>query len=737
MVKSRYSWRNPCTWVLVSATLAVTSLFSVTSFASMALSDRRSEAAAVGDLGIAYRASGQYADAIEQYQQALNIYRELDDPYGERRILGNLGIVYAQIGQYERALDYLQQSLEIAQALKNKQGEKIVLRNLGAVSADQGDYESAASYYQRSLFIAQTLNEKASETSLLCNIGSAHNNGKNRALAIDYYEQCLSAARAEGDRWLEAEALSGMGFVYEGLQSFETAMTHYDAGLSIFREIDSYQSAATTLNNRAHTLLEWHKAQPNVGRLQEAESNLRDAIQILETQRENLTADTDRVYLFDTQVATYNLLQQILVIQEKTEAALVASEEGRSRAFATLLAENQSQLNPDFDLEKIQRFAQKNKATIVEYTLIPDNDFIHQGKSRGESESLYVWIVLPSGEVYFEFIDLKEQGVTLTRAVKQLLSSIGVNDGRGFAPSGGLGDTYIEELQKLHSVLISPIEQYLPENPEAPVIFVPQGELLSVPFAALADAEETYLIEKHTLLTAPSIQVLQLSQAAQTHSVSFADVLGEDFLIVGNPETPEVWNSNHQEYEWLQDLPGAAVEAKAIAGLFGGVPLIAQQATEAAVREQIERAGVVHLATHGLLEYGDPKESGVIDVPGAIALTSEDNNDGLLTSAEISDMSLIADLVVLSACDTGLGQVTGDGVIGLSRSLLGAGASNVVVSLWSVPDAPTAKLMTVFYEQLKQGASKAQALRTAMLTTMEENSHPSDWAAFTLIGQTD
>jgi len=100
-------------------------------------------------------------------------------------------------------------------------------------------------------------------------------------------------------------------------------------------------------------------------------------------------------------------------------------------------------------------------------------------------------------------------------------------------------------------------------------------------------------------------------------------------------------------------------------------------------------------------------------------------------------MDLQADLVVLSACDTGRGRITGDGVIGLSRSFIAAGVPSIIVSLWAVPDAPTAELMTEFYRQLDQGQTKAQALRQAMLITMQTHPDPKDWAAFTLIGESE
>jgi CHAT domain-containing protein len=167
-----------------------------------------------------------------------------------------------------------------------------------------------------------------------------------------------------------------------------------------------------------------------------------------------------------------------------------------------------------------------------------------------------------------------------------------------------------------------------------------------------------------------------------------------------------------------------------IATVLNTTALTNSQATEAIVKQQLPSASLIHLATHGLLDYGESP----LDIPGAIALTSTDTEDGLLTAGEIIDMDLQAELAILSACDTGLGDITGDGVVGLSRSFITAGVPSVVVSLWSVPDAPTAELMSEFYAQLDQGQSKAQALRQAMLSTLKTHPEPRNWAAFTLIG---
>ena len=140
------------------------------------------------------------------------------------------------------------------------------------------------------------------------------------------------------------------------------------------------------------------------------------------------------------------------------------------------------------------------------------------------------------------------------------------------------------------------------------------------------------------------------------------------------------------------------------------------------------KARIIHLATHGLLDD-------VRGIGSAIVLTPEGNDDGLLKAEQILDLKLNAELAVLSACDTGRGKITGDGVIGLSRSLISAGTPSVIVSLWSVPDAPTASLMTEFYQNLQNNSDKAQALRQAMLTTLKQHPNPQNWAAFTLIGE--
>jgi CHAT domain-containing protein len=182
----------------------------------------------------------------------------------------------------------------------------------------------------------------------------------------------------------------------------------------------------------------------------------------------------------------------------------------------------------------------------------------------------------------------------------------------------------------------------------------------------------------------------------------------------------------------LSPLPGAEQEALMIAKLLNTKALIGPQATKVDIVQQLPKARLVHLATHGLLD-----DINKIGVPGAIALAPSANDNGFLTSGEILNLKLNAELVVLSACNTGRGEITGDGVIGLSRSLIAAGVPSAIVSLWYVPDFATTDLMTEFYRKLQENPDKAQALRGAMLATMKKHPNPFNWAGFTLIGEAE
>jgi tetratricopeptide (TPR) repeat protein len=738
---------------------------------------------ALNNLGIAYKAQGNYDRAVALFQQSLAMARQVSNRAGEANSLGNLGNVYAEQGHYPQALAAYGQTLTLMQELHNLRGEGIVIERLGNVYMALGNPDQAIAHYQRSLAIARTTSDPSRIATVLGNLGIVHRSQGHLEQAIDFLQQSLALSRQLGDRQSQATALNSLGNAYSTRQDYEQAREHYEQSLAIAQEIGDRRGAGFALGNLGQTSHLLHRdaeateflrqslavarqvgdrvmagqalhhlgiVQFESGRLEAAVQSLESAVEIWESLRTGLS-DENQVSLFETQAETYRLLQKVLIELRQPHQALEVSERGRARAFIELMAtrllnspsEPQSTVLPQtivpspepLTIEQIQQIARTQNATLVEYSIT-------------DGMKLSIWVVHPDGTIDFRQSALGQVDTSIDQVVEQTRVAAALGRGSALAdpegaepeisePEGGKpegsGDRpsldqrhQSQQLRSLHQLLIDPIADLLPANPTAHVIFIPQGSLFLVPFAALQDADGKFLIEKHTILTAPAIQVLQLTHQKQQQLLASSPLSSTGSpLIVGNPTMPGLGNPSVP----LPDLPNAEQEANAIALLLQTQAITGRQATEPIVVQQMTRSRIIHLATHGLLD--DFSELGS---PGAIALAPTATADGFLTANEILRLSLHADLVVLSACNTGRGRITGDGVIGLSRSFLSAGAASVVVSLWAVPDAPTATLMTEFYRQLQRNPDKAQALRQAMVSTMQQYPSSRDWAAFTLMG---
>ncbi|MEG5225272.1 CHAT domain-containing tetratricopeptide repeat protein [Microcoleus sp. AT9b-C5] len=706
------------------------------------IKDRQSEGKALGNLGNAYFALGDYAKAIEYLQQDLAIAREIKDRQSEGISLGNLGNAYFSLGDYAKAIEYAQQWLAIAREIKDRPSEGQALGNLGIAYDFLGDYAKALEYAQQVLAIAREIKDRPIEGKALGSLGNAYNSLGDYAKAIEYQQQWLAIAREIKDRESEGRALGNLGSAYNFLGDYAKAIEYTQQLLAIARSIKDRQSEGNALNNLGLAL-------SKSGNLPAAEKTLLDSIKVLESLRAGLD-DANKVSIFETQTSPYVNLQKVFIAQKKTNDALEIAERGRARAFVELLASRlapsasaQTTINPP-NIQQIQQIAKEQNATLVEYSII-------------ENQALYIWVIKPTGEITFRSVDLKSLNINLREATEGTRVSAatgrrGLNEQdtaisemiRGTREALGVsGDTANKQtanppasttansriiypkLQQSYQLLIQPIADLLPTDPNAPVIFIPHQSLFLVPFVALQDPTGQYLIEKHTILTAPAIQILQFTHQSRQ---KVRQLSLQNNLVVGNPIMPKIGTPPRQ----LAPLPGSEREAITIAQLLNTTPITGSQATKASIVQQMLKARIIHLATHGLLNEVKRR-----DLPGAIALAPSGNDDGLLTSSEILDLKLNAELVVLSACNTGRGKLTGDGVLGLSRALISAGVSSIIVSLWLVPDAATAELMAEFYRQLQKNPNKAQALRQAMLMTMKMHPTPQDWAAFTLIGEAE
>jgi len=724
----------------------------------------------INNLGKAQKYFGKYIAAIRLYEKALVIAQENRLEEFVAKIINNLAGVHRNIGNYQQAIDYSQNALDIKRKLGMKVPEGWTLLNLGNVYHLLGDSEQAINHFKQSLEIASAMVKQFENKSIeredaqelegksISSLGMVYRSQRKYKKAIKCYEEGVAIFKKIGNRLEERETLIILVIVcieqkeyqkaieyYQQSQNFRIANHSLGVATSLFNlSVDIYFSnlvkdysdlkkyqmiksceeslASSRKINDSHTTAKLltclGAALLEFGNLEEAESKLSEAVEVWENLRIGLTNDADKVSLFDTQTDAYSLLQETLVNQNKTNSALEIAERRRGRAFIDFWAmkldveslnENQKTRlleatnTPTVDI--IKQIAKDKKSTLILYSII-------------YSYALYIWVVTPTEEIHFFSVDIQplvEEYNSIEELTKDTLEQI---------QSGSLYQ-YKHLLQVLYKYLIEPIAGSLPTDPNAPVIFIPQRELFLVPFPALHDAiTAKFLIEQHTVLIAPSIMAMKLTRQQKERIINLDWDLEENqinALIVGNPTMPS---------EKLQPLPSAEEEAKEIASILNTKAIIGDNATKVYIMEQMPKARLIHLATHGSSET---HKSGI---PGAIALAQSGKDNGFLTSSDILDLELNAELVVLSACNTGKGRITEDGVIGLSRCLLLAGVPSVIVSLWEVDDSSTKLLMTQFYRNLQNGLNKAQALREAMLATMQANPNcPKAWAAFTLIGE--
>ena len=672
--------------------------------------DLENESAALKEMGAELRRQERYVAAVEAYTQAAKVAREAGNASLEAQALHGLGVSNYYLGDYAAAAGILKDAIRIARRAGNRSTEAAALMSLGSTQYFQQQQADAVRSYEQVLVIARSMLDRKLEGQALGNLGLALGHAGDHERAADYIRQSAAIAKERGDRFVEAQALGNLALQLFGQGKYAEAVPLLMQSRALARAIPYRRGEAITLRNLGI-------AQLRSGQAAAAEASLREAIALQEALR-GQTAGIDRsnVSLFETQLDAYRVLQAALVAQNRTDAALEVSERGRAQALVDLLAHRgiAPQRAPTLSIDAIRALARTRRETLVEFSFVP------------EDKAIYTWVVRPDGAVHFRRIGFDVKGGSVDSAIEGL-----VRDSR--AAMGALGPRDVpkpapgiagrdEMLALFHRMLIAPLADWLPASPDAPVVLIPQGSLFLLPFAALRDERGRALIESHTLVVVPSIQALAqlgVKRAATGRAVVAGNPAMSDLRLAGFGNTPVQF----------APLPAAEREAVAVARLLDTQALVGPAASKAAILARASAASVIHLATHGIAE--DARAEGV---PGALVLAPSGDDDGVLTALDIMRLTLQADLVVLSACNTGLGNISGDGVLGLSRAFLAAGAQSVVVSLWSVPDQPTSELMQTFYRKLAVNGNKAGALRQAMLETRARHPDPLAWAGFILVG---
>jgi CHAT domain-containing protein len=462
----------------------------------------------------------------------------------------------------------------------------------------------------------------------------------------------------------------------------------------------------------------------------------RQAIDVIESQRATLNTEASKIGFVGDKQAVYQHLVAAMLADGQNAAAFEFVERAKSRALVDMLAAKQDFAVHATNAQQVRTLlAQANAAesegriqggdpTIAGKRSLAvklKNDLQTQAPELAAlvnvtyASAKDIRAKLPTDEALIEYYydDKKVYAFVVTRERLQVVWLEGgnlVQDVKAFRDAlESPGDArHLDLSQKLYNQLFRPLENVVDKHQ---VLIVAHGALHYLPFNALHDGRE-YLIDRYRLRLLPSASVMPYLRAVRPTST-------RALLAFGNPDLGDP----------RLDLKHAQTEAQAVTKVLpGSRALIRREASETAFKRQGAGFSYLHFASHGQFNADAPLNSSLL-------LARDRDNDGSLTVGELYSMRLNADLVTLSACETGLGKIAnGDDVVGLTRGFLYAGSRSIVASLWKVDDEATAYLMTRFYGALK-GTSKREALRLAQIETRKKYPHPYFWAAFQLTGE--
>ena len=659
-----------------------------------------------------YRDQGNYADALQSYQASLALSRQLGRQHEIALTLSNIGQVYARQGNYELALPQLQESLKLMEAIGNQGGIAGILSDLGELYVAQHDYPKALELTARATTIARQIGDLETLWKTRANAGRVYRTLGQIEAARQAFDEAITI--------IETLRLQVAGGEVSQQQFFANKSVPYSELVSLgIASSDLPQALAYAERAKARTLLDvLHSGRINITKAmnpaeQGQERTIKDELVSLNSQlaRENARPHPDAEHLAQLNAN----LKQARLAQSAFQTKLYAAHPA---------LKIQRGLIPAFSLEQAAKLIPDAQTALVEYVVTEQKTlmFVLTGEKKTRAEGAPSVCTLKVYELPVTSLKLSEL----------------VNDYRQRLAQHNL--VFREAATQLFDLLIRPAAAQL--QGVKTLVIVPDSSLWELPFQALqsqakATAEPHYLIEDYALFYAPSLAVLAEMVKARKQKSGHRQTA--TLLAFGNPAAgrePGLARGGNN----LQ-LPEAAKEVNNLGQLYGRNE--SQVFTgEAASEEQFKAAAgqyrVLHLATHGLLNNASPMYSQII-----LALPQQSSKeDGTLEAWEIMQMELTAELVVLSACETARGRISGgEGVIGLSWALFVAGSPATVVSQWKIDSASTTELMLGFHRQLKANpvaplAAKAQALQSAALQLLhsQQYRHPFYWAGFVVIG---
>ena len=735
---------------------------------------RAAEADALSLIGNTYRDLGAEERAMQYYRQALSLEQSSGDRLAESNTLIAFGDATFFLGDRETSLDYYQRALALKRSIGDKSGEALTLIGLANVYSDlgarqkrserpgPGEMQKALDYYEQALTIGRSIHDTSVEVFGRIGAGVAYSAIGDKTKALQYINQTLfifdvakykpgqgwalyEKARVERDRGDLAEALKHVSASREIIESLRTNMLSQELRATFVAavhdchelEVDvlmrmhaatpsgKYQADAFTANERARarvlleTLIEAH-ADVRTGAdpvLLDREKKLQAELNSKEKARIQMLAAGQTTAVLDRSIADLTAQYEELRTQIRT----------RNPHYAALTYPQ------PMSLAEIQREVLDPDTILLEYSL-------------GEQQS-YLWVISSDSINTFTLPKRTE----INEAARRYREALTASDKTASSDAG----------KSFSKLIFGSMGEELGDKR---LLIVADGALQVLPFAALPDpvAPGQPLMVNHEIVNIPSastLGVLRRENAGRKPAPKAVAVLADPVFSADDSRFKSslnklpgaaLRNSSEPFARSLRDaglvgprlprLPGTRREAAAISALLPEserkVALDFDASYATLTSSDLAQYRTLHLATHGLLNSVHPELSGVV-----LSLVDRQGRpqEGFLRLHEIYNMKLTADLIVLSACQTGLGQeIRGEGLVGLTRGFLYAGAERVLASLWKVDDRATAELMRRFYSTMlgAQTLGPAAALRSAQIAMSRTKGweSPYYWAAFVLEG---
>ena len=716
---------------------------------SMDIGDRAGTGASYRSLGSLFHFLGEYVKAKEYYQKALAISTDIGDREGEGNWYGNLGNVFGSLGEYVKAKEYYEKALAVSTEIGDRAGEANTCLLLAVVLLNLKEYRQSNLYCDKARAIIMKSGDKHSEAQYYLTEGYFHDSLGDYHKAKACIEKALAIAIESGDRDVEARSYYSLAEVFQSGGGHDVAEEYLEKALSIAENTGTAEIEFSCYCKL--TLLKL--SQDN---FQEAISLLFRNIEKSEKMR-GFLQDNDQFKIFhaDRHVYPYQKLSELFCETGNPKDALNVTELGRARALADLMA-------TQYSAETLIS-ADSQSWTVVENVMKKESNCTCLYISYF-GQTVFLWILKTSGVIQFRRLDVDKKTLhTRLTEVAEDLDEFFAIMAKSFGNFGNLPEEVCEDrslndnnietnpescqeespatlrqgkpgntvdpepsLTLFYELLVNPVSDLLDE-PE--IIIVPDRNLYRVPFPALLNESGKYLSERFRIRVIPSLSTLKLIQdsPADYHSQTGA-------LVVGDPDVGVVFYMGSSTSKFTP-LPAARKEAETIARRLGVWPLIGQDATKKAVLEKLNSVSLIHIAAHGNAERGEIALAPQHPAPRGSTTGIPQEDDYLLKMSDISKVKVRAKLVVLSCCHSGRGQIRAEGVVGIARAFLGAGARSVLVALWALEDNATKKLMSRFYENLGRGESVSASLHAAMKWMRDHGfTKVSKWAPFMLIG---